>query len=125
MLENLIIVFLVVGILSLITWWTQKPRKQKVFKDKNSKISDLNLLYDRTKKGFSEFTVLKRHDKVMICEIAKLRGEPRELVYIRLVTGRKSVRMSSDGKYLIARYPHVPTKEEMRKDFAPMLNKRR
>lgn len=124
MFENLLIIALVVGILTLVTWWTQKPKKLKVLKDKNAKISDLNLLYDRTQKSFSEYTVLKRHDKVIICEIAKLRGEPKELVFIRLVSERKLVRLSSNGKHLIARYPHVPTKEEMRKDFAQVLNQR-
>jgi FtsZ-interacting cell division protein ZipA len=123
LIENILIVLAVLAILSLVTWWTQKPEEPKFKRDKNVKISDLNLLFDRARSEFSEYTVFKRHDKVLICEISKLRGEPRELVFIRLVSESKSVRISSDGKHLIARYPHVPTKQEMRKDFAQMLNK--
>ncbi|MHA3103708.1 hypothetical protein [Acinetobacter sp. ANC 3791] len=91
-------------------------------KDKNSKISDLNLLFDRAKKEFTEFNVLKRNDRIIILEREKLGQIAQELVFIRIVSEQKIIRLGSDGKTLIARYPYVPSKEEMRQDFSQSLN---
>lgn len=91
-------------------------------KDKNSKISDLNLLFDRAKKEFTEFNVLKRNDRIIILEREKLGQIAQELVFIRIVSEQKIIRLGSDGKILIARYPYVPSKEEMRQDFSQSLN---
>lgn len=100
----------------------RKDFSEENIEDKNSKISDLNLLFDRAKKEFAEFNVLKRNDRIVILEREKLGQKAQELVFIRIASEQKIIRLGSDGKTLIARYPYVPSKEEMRQDFSQSLN---
>ncbi|MPW45797.1 hypothetical protein [Acinetobacter guerrae] len=124
-LEKILVVLIVLTVLSLVTWWTQrkgKPKVRRMGTDKNSRLSDLNLLYDRAKKEFISLEVRKFTDKVVISEKSLFNKNPKDLVFITLNPNRgKSV--SKKGLFVVARYPHVPTREEMQKDFARVLNK--
>lgn len=124
-MENLLAISLVLVILFLVSKVLRKPEKPKLklISDKNERASELNLLFDRAKKEFLGYEVIKKEGKVVIRELTKLRGTPKELVFIRITNEGKSVRVSTDGKQLIARYPDVPSKEEMRNDFLNFLNK--
>ena len=124
-MENLLAISLVLIIVFLISKGLRKPDKPKLklISDKNGRASELNLLFDRAKKEFLGYEVIKKEGKVVIRELTKLRGTPKELVFIRITNEAKSVRVSTDGKQLIARYPDVPSKEEMRNDFLKFLNK--
>lgn len=124
-MELVITILILLLVISGMKWRTKQPVKSRKSKNKNVRISNLNLTFDRAKKEFLELNVSKRHDRIVICEIEKLGGKSKELIFIRLVSEPKTVRLSTDGRYLIARYPYVPTKEEMRNDFSIMLNKRR
>lgn len=111
--------------MSVATWWTQKDKKPKIRKvgtDKNTRLSDLNLLYDRTRKEFINLEVRKFTDKVVIRENSMFNQDPKELVFITLNPNRRKS-VSKKGVFVVARYPHVPTREEMRNDFARVLNK--
>lgn len=123
--EEYVISLVVIIIIFAVINWTQretKSRIRKVGRDKNSRISDLNLLYDRAKKEFLNLNVGKQIDRVIISENAGVSREAKELVFITLNPSlRKSV--SKRGEFVVARYPYVPSREEMRQDFARVLNK--
>ena len=126
-------IFLLVMSVIFFGFWTilkklEKPAKRSLRRvrpskeERNEQVSNLNLTWDRARKEFLELSVLKRHDKVLICEISKLRGEPEERVFIR-INNRKPKSVRSNGQYLVATYPKAPTKEEMRKDFSSVLKR--
>lgn len=115
---------LIIIIFAVINWTQKKPKSKirKVRKDKNSRISDLNLLYDRAGKEFLSLEVKKFENEVVICEKSIFNKDPKNLVFITLNPSlRKSV--SKRGDFVVARYPYVPSSEEMRQDFARVLNK--
>ena len=64
---------------------------------------------------FPRYVVLLRSQSTMICEL-DTRGEPSELVIIRIVpSAKKSLIFKS--RVLVATYPSEPTAFEMRRDF--------
>lgn len=134
-MTNFALFIALVAILLAIFFWflnrdknigkkTGNKHKFKNLEEKNAFISDINKLWDLVRKEFSEMHVLNRQDKVLICEIAKLRGEPRERVIIRIDKSNEKKLVMRD-EYMVASYPYVPSKQEMRKDFAPVLNIKR
>ena len=123
--EKYAICLVVIIIIFAVINWTQKEPKSKHRKldiDKNSQISDLNLLFDRARKEFLNLNVRKQIDRIIIGENSGVRRESRELVFITLKPNRKKY-ISKRGDFLVARYPYVPIGKEMRQDFARVLNK--
>lgn len=106
-----------------------KSRKRKVLGAKpinrlsNQKVDSVLELVQRVKNEFRGFIIIEKFGQVLICE-ADTRGLPRELVFIRLNPSEEKLIQAFD-KYVKASYKYVPTGAEMRKDFAPILNKYR
>lgn len=85
-------------------------------KSKNIKKLTLEQLVRET---FSKYRIIEKFGTVMICEINH-RNELDEIVFIRInENGKKSIKQS--GKRLVAEYPRIPTKNEMKKDFRTHL----
>lgn len=147
-MDTKLVIALIIGLMLGVLVWTQlgkapvakkriEPRRRKVkpalvrnhdgmktVGENAGETSAIKKLFKISSSEFSDFHVLLKNEKVLICEKDGARSEPRELVFISLnPLAQKSIKQS--GAYIVAVYRSVPTGAEMRRDFAPILNKYR
>lgn len=121
-MENLIFGSLVVLIYFGIQITRTSKKKEKILSyNHNQRVSNLNLTFDRCKKEFLNLNVEKINDQITISEYPKLKSKARTLVFITL-NPQKAKSISTSGDFVVARYPYPPSKEDMRKDFARVIN---
>ncbi|QIO05626.1 hypothetical protein [Acinetobacter shaoyimingii] len=63
----------------------------------------------------------KYNNQIVIREHARFNATPKDLVYVTL-DSTKPKSLSKSGAFIVAWYPAPPTKQEMRSDFASVLN---
>lgn len=106
---------IIVGIIVILIYFgfrrSQRYKKENkiIMHNKNQKISDLNLTFDRCKKEFLSLDVNKINDQIIINEYPKLKSQARTLVFITL-NPQKAKSISRSGDFVVARYPHPPSK---------------
>lgn len=121
-MENLIVGSLVVLIcFGIQITRTSKKKEKRLSYNHNQRVSNLNLIFDRCKKEFLNLNVEKINDQITISEYPKLKSKAITLVFITL-NPQKAKSISRSGDFVVARYPYPPSKEDMRKDLARVIN---
>lgn len=112
-MEKYLVVLGVFLVLALVVIYTQLNAGIGSNQDKNT-------FKDTIKKAFPKYTVLDRHDTIIICGVNP-RQEQEELVIIRIDPNQKK-NIRNFGRRATITYPKQPSIREIKKDTRPYLD---